>query len=413
MTDAVMMMGGIFFLLVFSFLFFIFTVWFFSLFVKKENYQYEPNVSILIPAYNEEKNIGHCLESVNKSDYPKEKMEIILIDDGSADNTMKIAQKNGANVITQNHKGKSAALNLGLHHAKHEFIFTLDADTVIEPHCLRELVRPFAEHDVGATTGNSKVKNTNTMVGMFQSVEYNYNNLIRSSFSKLFKNGIWFFGALACYRKKLLLKIGGFKTDTLAEDMDTALEIKQEGYRTVNVQNALGYTMAPSTVRELYRQRARWWIGTLQSLLKNRSLFTKKSSASIKFLFINQFWWSFYAFLSLPIIIYQVNYWLPYNSQDFLTLAGYLFRWFTLTGPVYVLYKIPEWGISMYSIFGVLSGIISTVMIVAAIRMFSDRSHFKNIFVLVFYFPYTILLNIVILLSILRCRFWAHKYFIK
>lgn len=413
MGDLMMTVGGLFFLLVFSFLSFIFIVWFLSLFVKKKGYEHEPPVSILIPAYNEGKNIRHCLESVRKSTYPKEKMELILIDDGSTDDTIKIAKQLGATVITQDHKGKSAALNLGLQHAKHEFVFTLDADTVIEPHCLAELVKPFAEFDVGATTGNSKVKNTNTFVGMFQNVEYNYNNLIRSSFSKLFKNGIWFFGALACYRKDLLLKIGGFKTDTLAEDMDTALEIKTEGFRTVNVQNALGYTIVPSTIRELYTQRARWWIGTLQSLLKNKSLFTKNSSASIKFLFINQFWWSFYAFISLPIIIYQVNYWLPYNSQDLFMLAGYLFRWFTLTGPVYVLYKIPDWGISLYSIFGVLSGIISTIMILAAIRMFKDKSHFKNFFVLIFYFPYTILLNMVIFLSILRCHFWANKYFIK
>jgi peptidoglycan-N-acetylglucosamine deacetylase len=295
--DIIMVIGGVLYLFLFLFLLCIFAVVAISFFSReKQQKAFTPKVSILIAAYNEEKNIASCLASLRKLSYPRQNMEIIVVDDGSKDSTASIAKKEGAKVIHGNHQGKTSALNLGLRHAKHEFIFTLDADTIVDKNCLKELMAPFAENDVGATTGNSKIKNSKGILGMFQNLEYHYNNLIRTGFSKVFKNGIWFFGALACYRKSALSKIGFFKKDTLAEDMDCALELKRKGYRTINVQKAFGHTLAPATIGELFRQRRRWWIGTLQSLWKNKKLFSIKSPLSINFLFINQWWWSFYAF---------------------------------------------------------------------------------------------------------------------
>ncbi len=412
--DYVMAFGGVLYLLLFLFLFMIFATIIASFFFKQPTItSFEPKVSIIIPAYNEEKNIGACLKSVKQLNYPKNKLEVIVVDDGSTDATAATAKKAGALVIQGKHQGKVSALNLGTKHASHEFVFTLDADTIVGEHCLKALIAPFTSPDVGATTGNSKIKNTSHLLGMFQNLEYHYNNLIRVGFSKVFKNGIWFFGALACYRKSALKSIGFFKKDTLAEDMDSALELRRRGYRTVNVEDAFGHTLAPATIQELFRQRRRWWIGTLQSLWKNRKLFSFKSPLSINFLFINQWWWSIYAFLSLPLIIYQVNYWLSYNMQDASMLFWYLFRWFTLSGPFYVLYMIPEWGVSWYSIFGVLSGIISFIMMAIAVLLFKEKQLFKSALAAFLYFPYTILLNTLIALSIIRHIFITERFFIR
>ena len=115
----------------------------------------------------------------------------------------------------------------------------------------------------------------------------------------------------------------------------------------------------------------------------------------------------------MPFIIYQINYWLPYNTQTLFSTLSYLFKWFSLMGPIYVLYKIPEWGISLYSIFGVLAGIMTTIISISALRMFKDRISLKNLFVIFFYFPYTIILNIIILTSLLRHRFWEKSFYIK
>lgn len=414
MKDLIMLLSSALFGILLLFLVFIFTIFVISRFFNRKNKDFEPNVSVLIPAYNEEKNIEECLDSVLKSNYHKDKIEVIVVDDGSTDNTLKILKRyKEARVLKQNHLGKVDALNLGILNSHYEFILTIDADTTLDKNCLKELVKPFSDKTVGATTGNNNVKNKNSLISAFQNVEYHFSNLLRNSFSTVFKHGVWFSGSLACYRRTALEEIGFFKKDTLAEDQDTALEMKKAGYRAVNASTAFGYTIVPVNIKDLYKQRSRWWIGTLQSIFKNRALFSRKSSVSIHFLFINQFWWSFYAFLSLPLIIYQVNYWLPYNTQSILAAATYIFRWFSLMGPIYVIYKIPEWGISIYSIFGVLSGLMTTIISISALKMFKDRISLKNLFAIFFYFPYTIVLNMIILISMLRHRFWVQSYYMK
>lgn len=432
MKDPIMFLSSILFGILLIYLVFIFAIFVISKFIKRKNVVFEPKVSIVIPAYNEEKNIRECLNSVFEMNYPKDKLEITVVDDGSTDNTLKILETlenrrfsvprnfkkisreyQKIKVLKQNHLGKVDALNLGTKNSSNKFILTVDADTTLDKNCLKELINPFFYDDVGATTGNNNVKNNNSLICAFQNVEYHFSNLIRNSFSKVFNNGIWFSGSVACYRKDTLMKIGYFKKDTLAEDQDIALEIKKSGYRTINASKAIGYTIVPSKMKDLYKQRSRWWIGTLQSIVKNKELFSRKSSPSILFLYTNQFWWSFYAFLSLPLIIYQINYWLPYNSQNLFSILSYLFKWFSLMGPIYVLYKIPEWGVSLYSIFGVLAGILTTILSISALKMFKDRLSVKNLFVIFFYFPYTIVLNMIILVSLLRYRFWQKSFYVK
>ncbi len=411
--EIIMTAASVMFFILLSFLAFVFIVYIVSLFIKKEFPDFEPKVSIVVPVYNEAANITECLNSVFSSRYPKEKIEVIVVDDGSTDSTRDIVKRNrNVRLLLQDHKGKSEALTLGAKAAKNEFVVCLDADTIVEQDCIREIVKPFSEKDIGATTALIQVRNRHSILGMFQCIEYHYNNLIRSSFSKVFNNGVWFFGAMSCYRKAVLEEVGYFKKDTMTEDMDISLEIKRTNYRTYSVRKAMVSTIVPDTLLGFYRQRNRWWLGGLQSLKKNRQLFSRKTSPSILFVFINQFWWSFYAFLSLPIIIYQVHYWFPASAGSFEVFA-YLFRWFTLSGPFYVIYKIPEWGISVYSFFGVLSGLISAFLIASSIIMFKDRLRLKSLIAIFLYFPYTILLNMVIFISLLQSRLIKTKFFLK
>lgn len=430
-----MSFGGVLFGILFAFLSFIFLVFLISLFKKSEvGHDFLPGISIVIPAYNEAKRIAGCIAAIAGADYPKDRLEIIVVDDGSADDTRNIVaeelskleeqskvRENGTReivaaeqqirLIAMQHKGKVDALNEGCKAATRSFILTVDADTVVEKNCLKRIVQPLFDPKVGAVTGTCSVKNADSWLGAFQSIEYHYNNLIRKSFSKVFSNGIWFFGALACYRKSALEKVGFFKKQTLAEDMDIALELRKAGYAVIHADQAFASTVAPVSIRGLAMQRSRWWIGVLQSLFRNRSLITKDSSASTRFLYLNQYWWTGYAFLSFPLIAYQVWYWLP--LQDGLaSVWWYLFRWFSLSGPLYVLLKIPEWGISFYSIFGVAGGLISTLMILAALNQFKERISFRNALAVFFYFPYTILLNSIIVFAIGKEAFRKDAYFI-
>ncbi|MBI2549695.1 glycosyltransferase [Candidatus Woesearchaeota archaeon] len=412
--DVVMVAGGVMFFVLFVFLMFVFVVYAVSLFVRRSFPDFEPGISVVIPAFNEEKNIAACLDSVFASDYAPDKIEVIVVDDGSTDSTVKIAKSyKSVKCVSAPHSGKAVALTVGAKAARHGFVLTIDADTFLEKECIRHLIKPLTDQYIGAVTGMCKVKNRSSLLGMFQNIEYHYNNLIKNSFSVVFNNGIWFFGALACYRKAALAKVGYFKPHTLAEDMDIVLELRKEGYRTYSVKDAVSFTIVPDTILGFYSQRSRWWLGTLQALVRNRQLFSLKSSPSVLFLYINQFWWSFYSFVSLPLIIYQVFYWLPYNSQSIASVFGYLFRWFSLAGPTYVVYKVPQWGLSYYSFFGVLGGLISAFMILSSIRLFKDKLHIRNLFALFFYFPYTIVINLVTFISLLRFRSLRTRFFIK
>ncbi|MFW6220617.1 MAG: glycosyltransferase [Nanoarchaeota archaeon] len=411
---------GISFVL-FSFLFFLFIIFIISLFKKQKFSKLKSfaNVSVLIPTFNEEKNIVNCLNSVLNSNYNKKNLEIIVVDDESKDDTVNIVEKfiekikdYDIKLIKAKHQGKSGCLNLGVKHAKNEFILTIDADVVILKDTIKKLVTPLVEKNVGATNSVAYIRKPKKFIEYFQMIEFCLNNLIRTSFSKVFKNSIWFFGAVACYKKSILKEVGYFKKDTLTEDMDICLEIFNKKYKIVTVEDCFISTLACPSVLLLFKQRMRWYFGALQSLFKNKRLLKgKKRSAPVIFLFVNQYWWTFFSFVFFPMTIYQVYYWIP--SYEILEFSFYIFRWFSLLGPFYVFYMMPEWGFNFLNIFGVMSGVLTFIMGLFALIKFKGVFRFKTFFGLFFYFPYTIILAAIIVSGVIKYTFSKKKYFIN
>lgn len=405
--------------ILFLFLMFLFLSWILSLLKDKRTIakSYGGPISILIPCYNEEKNIYGCLESICGTGYAGKLIEVIVIDDGSSDGTVSIVGsfiKNNPDadlrVIRGKHEGKSAALNLGVKEARHDVIMTVDADVTIFEDTISKLSGPMHDSSVAATNAVAVIRKPKTMLDHFQMIEFCLNNLIRTSFSSLYDNSIWFFGAVACYRRSALDSVGGFKRDTLTEDMDICLEMYRKGYKIVTVRDAIIQTESMESLAELFSQRMRWYFGALQSLWKNRSLLWKnKGSPSVLFLFFNQIWWTFFAFVFFPMTAYQIWYWYP--ALGALEAAGYLFRWFSLLGPAYVLYKIPEWGINLLNIFGVSSGIITVVMSIGALRAFFGRFNILTAAALFFYFPYTIIQDAIIVSGVIKYAFSKKRFF--
>ncbi|MFH1850380.1 MAG: glycosyltransferase [archaeon] len=414
--DPVMNLSVGIFLVLFSFLLFLSGTHLLALFRRERRWpRKDEPVTVIIPAYNEEKNIGRCLRSVLDSDY--EKMQVIVVDDQSADRTAEIVKKMIADntsadicLIRGSHKGKSASLNSGIAKSKYRYILTVDADVIVEQDTIAKMVAPLQDGRVSATNCIAVIRDPKGLIEEYQRIEFFLNNLIRVSFSRVFGNSIWFFGAVACYKRDVLEKIGYFKKDTLTEDMDICLEMYLARYKVVTVADAVISTRACGTLKGLFAQRMRWYFGALQSLVKNRRLLRlQKGSPSVLFLFFNQFWWTFFSFIFLPIIIYQVSYWWP--GQGFYGNLLYLIRWFSLWGPFYVLYKIPEWGISLLNIFGVLSGIITLLLTASALRMFSGRPRLMTAIAVVFYFPYTIVINLIIVSGVIKYLRSKKKYF--
>ncbi len=235
---------------------------------------FSPPVSIVVPAYNEGKVILKTIGSLVTQRYAGP-LEVIVVDDGSADNTYQLvrdAYPDGrvVSVYRKENGGKASALNFGLARARYDVVVALDADTLFAPDTIDELVQPLADPTVGAVAGNAKVGNRVNLVTRWQALEYvTSQNLDRRAFSLL--DGITVVpGAVGAWRKSLVQSAGGFRADTLAEDQDLTLSIRERGHSIAYADGAIGYTEAPDSLRTLARQRFRWSFGTLQCAWKYR-----------------------------------------------------------------------------------------------------------------------------------------------
>jgi cellulose synthase/poly-beta-1,6-N-acetylglucosamine synthase-like glycosyltransferase/peptidoglycan/xylan/chitin deacetylase (PgdA/CDA1 family) len=231
-----------------------------------------PEVTVLIPAYNEESVIVQTVQSVLVSDLHN--IHVIVVDDGSSDRSLELLQSNfGRNdsvqIIHQVNRGKAAALNNALTHANTEFVVTIDADTEIEPDAIRKLLRHFSDPKVGAVAGNVKVGNRSRWLTRWQALEYiTSQNMEKRAFDLL--NCITVVpGALGAWRREAIEAVGGITADTVAEDADLTIAIRRLGWRVTYDEEAIAWTEAPETPGQLIRQRFRWTFGTLQSFWKH------------------------------------------------------------------------------------------------------------------------------------------------
>lgn len=244
----------------------------------------DKTVSIIIPAYNEEKSIARTIESALELDYPKDKYEIIVVNDGSTDNTYEIAKKYISEnapivrVLTKTNGGKSSALNLGINNSKAEIIVTMDADTFTQKEALKRMVGHFYEDNIMAVTPSVGVYKPRTVWQRIQHIEYYLGVFLAKSFSSIDAIHVTP-GAFSSYRREFFVKYGGYDKNSITEDFEIALRIQRNDYRIENAANAVVYTLAPKTFRELAVQRRRWYSGTIKNLWEYRELFGIKKGA--------------------------------------------------------------------------------------------------------------------------------------
>ncbi len=236
-----------------------------------------PEVSIIVPAYNEEVNIVRTINNLKQQDYPN--FHIYLVDDGSKDNTLKRVHEKFDNdtavtIIGKENGGKASALNLGIATCSTEYVVCIDADTQLLSDAVSKLMRHFIADKtgrIGAVAGNVKVGNSRNILTYWQAIEYTTSqNFDRMAYSNI--NAITVVpGAIGAFRKKVLEEVGGFTTDTLAEDCDLTMCINERGYIIENENYAVAMTEVPETLRQFVKQRIRWCFGVMQTFWKHRS----------------------------------------------------------------------------------------------------------------------------------------------
>lgn len=254
---------------------------------------FRPLVSVIIPAYNEERVIEASVHRILATSYAP--IEVIVADDGSKDRTSAIVADVFGNeprvrLMTMVNGGKAKALNRALEQASGEIVVALDADTQFEPDTIGKLVRWFEKPEIGAVAGNAKVGNRVNTVTRWQAIEYvTAQNIERRALTR-FDAIMVVPGAVGAWRRSALEDVGGYPEDTLAEDQDLTIAIQRKGWRVAYDEDAVAWTEAPETLRALGKQRFRWAFGTLQCLWKHGSILRERQPTGLAFVGMPQAW---------------------------------------------------------------------------------------------------------------------------
>jgi biofilm PGA synthesis N-glycosyltransferase PgaC len=242
-----------------------------------------PLVSIIVPAYNEEKVVANCVKSIESSNYRN--FEIILVDDGSTDRTLQIMRRYEnppqVQVISQPNSGKAAALNRGFQLAKGEILFFVDADGIFTRSTIHEMLYGFTSAKVGAVCGNDAPVNLDRPLTQLMALQTHVGTgFVRRALAQINCLPI-VSGNIGAFRRSALdwpfTRLGKeaepFSKGFIGEDLELTWRIHRAGYRVNFAPRAIVRAETPSTVKMLWKQRVRWARGLLQTAKIHRDMF--------------------------------------------------------------------------------------------------------------------------------------------
>jgi cellulose synthase/poly-beta-1,6-N-acetylglucosamine synthase-like glycosyltransferase len=288
---------------------------FLSLYIKnrKELFDYPKTkkkytISVLVPAYNEEKTIENTIKSIFSSGYPVK--ELIVLNDGSKDNTGNIVKKllkkyPALKLINKENSGKGDSLNQGIKIAKGDLVAVVDADSYPANDSFGKMIGFFDDSSVGAATCVFVPRNRNNFFEKLQVIEYNVIAFTRKLLG--YVDAIYVTpGPLALYRKSALEEIGGFSTKNMTEDIEATWHLAYEGYKRKMCLATYATTTVPNKFKPWYKQRRRWNIGGLQCISQYKGCFLKKGMLGFFILpfFVMQL---FLGLIGLTIFFYLIT----------------------------------------------------------------------------------------------------------
>lgn len=320
----------------------------------KPKKRFSPKVSLLVPCYNEEKNVSKTLQSILNLDYPKENLEIIVIDDGSKDRTLEIAQNFATKdirikVFHKENGGKYTALNLGIAKATSQYIGTVDADSFLHKNSLKKIMEQFENPKVMAVISSVRIANPTTILEGVQYVEYLMGNFLKKVFS--FLNGINVVpGPLSVFNKKVFDKIGLYRKAHQTEDLEMAFRMQKNNMLITQAVDAIVYTQGCKTFKALLKQRLRWNKGGLLNYKDYPELLNVNKHGNLAYLLLNSV---IGCFITMGLFIYTAYRILNFAYLKFnqlLLAKGDFFR-FSFSLPDWIKFDItPLWFLGLLTL---------------------------------------------------------------
>ena len=239
-----------------------------------------PKVTIIVPSWNEEKTIYKTVRSLINLKYPKDKIKIFLIDDGSTDGTWEAMQRfskhSNIKIFHKENGGKYTALNLGLKNLETDFLGCLDADSIADPESLVRIMSYFEKDpSIMAVAPSLIAYNSKSIIQKAQRIEYDMSVYVKKMLGLLGAIHVTP-GPLTIFRKKVFDDLGPYRHAHNTEDMEIAYRMQKNHYKIEQCNDAYVYTNTPLTLFKLYKQRVRWIYGFINNTIDYRNLIFKK-----------------------------------------------------------------------------------------------------------------------------------------
>lgn len=238
------------------------------------------STTIIVPCYNEESTVVKTIESLLQLDYPKDKLTIMIVDDGSTDSTWNVIQRYAQDQQIslqqkENEGSKFAALNYALKHIDSELVGVLDADSWVSSDSLKNYMEFFADPEVMATIPSMVIAEPDSMLRKAQRAEYEIGLFARRAFARI--NSIYITpGPFSVFRKYVFDTLGPYREAHHTEDAEIALRMQKHHYKIAYSEKSIVYTVGPKKIRPLVKQRVRWVYGFLRNMFDYRDILFKK-----------------------------------------------------------------------------------------------------------------------------------------
>jgi biofilm PGA synthesis N-glycosyltransferase PgaC len=342
----------------------------------------EEAVSIVVPCYNAEKRIGSVIESLLKLDYPSNLLEIIVVDDKSTDNSAEVIREyakkysNVRLIINKRNSGRAAEpTNIGVRAAKYNYIAVADDDSEPEHDALKKMIGFLQRGDrVGAVTCAVLVKTPKNFIQRLQYIEYKVIAFTRKLLDCV--DSVYVTpGPFALYKKDVLLEVGLFDTKNMTQDIEIVWRLLSYNYHARMCLATKVHSEAPRKLRAWFKQRIRWDIGGIQTLLKYKHLVFRRGM-------LGTFIIPFFS-LSLFLGVFGFGLFLYLIGRRFIT--SYIFAHYSFYAHSSLLYlQDLSFSLSVLNFFGGALFILGTAFTLFSLRMMKDSKN-TRIFNVMFY----------------------------